>query len=74
MGITLLCTSNIPRKYDPALFVPENASQYLSPKDDSKQLDEKGKQQIQQVVGSILYYGRLVDLTILMALSEIAGQ
>jgi len=60
--------------YEPAPFLPGKASQELPPEDDSERLDEKGKRRIQQIVGSFLYYGRSVDLTILMALSEIAGQ
>ena len=37
-------------------------------------LDKKDKKFIQQVVGSLLYYARAVDMTILHALSEIASQ
>ncbi len=35
-------------------------------------LDVKGIKRVQQIVGSILYYARAVDMTILMALSLIA--
>ncbi len=35
-------------------------------------LDAKGFKQVQQIVGSILYYARAVDMTVLMALSSIA--
>jgi len=35
-------------------------------------LDAKGIKRIQQIVGSILYYARAVDMTVLMALSSIA--
>jgi hypothetical protein len=35
-------------------------------------LDEKGIKRIQQIVGSILYYARAADMTVLMALSSIA--
>lgn len=35
-------------------------------------LDEKGKKRVQQIIGSILYYTRAIDLTVLMALSTIA--
>ncbi len=44
------------------------------PTDDSPLLDDAGKKCIQQVVGSFLYYARAIDLTILMALSNIATQ
>jgi hypothetical protein len=36
------------------------------------QLDAKGIKQVQQIVGSILYYAHVVDMTVLMALSSIA--
>jgi hypothetical protein len=35
-------------------------------------LDDKGIKKVQQIVGSILYYARAVDMTVLMALSSIA--
>lgn len=37
-------------------------------------LDKDGQKRIQQIVGSILYYARAVDLTVLMALSSIASE
>jgi hypothetical protein len=37
-------------------------------------LDKKGIRRIQQIVGSILYYARAVDMTVLMALSSIASE
>jgi hypothetical protein len=40
--------------------------------DDSKLLDKRGKKHIQKIVGSILYYACVVDLTVLMALSTSA--
>jgi hypothetical protein len=42
------------------------------PEDTSPLLDEKKKQRVRQIVGSILYYARAVDMTVLMALSTIA--
>ncbi len=39
--------------------------------DASPLLDKKGIKQVQQIVGSILYYVRAVDMTVLMALSLI---
>jgi hypothetical protein len=38
--------------------------------DNYKLLDKKGIQRIQQIVSSILYYARAVDMTVLMALSS----
>jgi hypothetical protein len=35
-------------------------------------LNKKGIKQVHQIVGSILYYARAVDMTVLMALSMIA--
>ncbi len=42
------------------------------PTNESPKLDEKGIKRIQQIVGSILYYSRAVDMTVLAALSTIA--
>jgi hypothetical protein len=42
--------------------------------DTSPPLSEEEKKQVQRVVGSILYYARAVDLTVLMALSTIASE
>jgi hypothetical protein len=44
------------------------------PEDISPKLSDKEIKEIQQVVGSILYYGRAVDITVLMALSSIASE
>ena len=60
--------------YNPAPLLLGRAAQELPPKDKSAPLDKKGKKCVQQVIGSFLYYSRAVDMTILMALSEIAGQ
>jgi hypothetical protein len=40
--------------------------------DNSPPLDKKGIIRVHQIVGSILYYARTVDMTVLMALSTIA--
>jgi hypothetical protein len=40
-------------------------------KDETAVLDAKGIKRIQQIVGSIFYYARAVDMTVLMALSSI---
>ncbi len=40
--------------------------------DATEVLDAKGIKWVQQIVGSILYYARAVDMTVLMALSSIA--
>ena len=41
-------------------------------KDKTAALNAKGIKRVQQIVGSILYYARAVDMTVLMALSSIA--
>ena len=41
--------------------------------DQAEKLDEKGKQRVQKIVGSFLYYARAIDNTILPALNEIAA-
>jgi hypothetical protein len=42
------------------------------PPNSSPQLNAKGIKHVQQIVGSILYYARAVDMTVLMVLSSIA--
>ncbi len=49
-------------------------NQATTPGNTSPLLDAAGKQRIQQIVGSFLYYARAVNPTILMALSAIAAQ
>ena len=44
------------------------------PLDDPPLLDDAGIRRVQQIVGSILYYARAVDMTVLMALSTIAAE
>ena len=39
---------------------------------ESPKLDEKGIKRIQQIIGSILYYARAVDMTVLAVLSTIS--
>ena len=61
-----------PNTPNPIVYGKDN--QALTPGDTSPLLDAAGKQCIQQIVGSFLYYARAVDPTILMALSAIAAQ
>jgi hypothetical protein len=49
-------------------------AQQLIPKDTSPPLSPDEIKHIQRVIGSILYYARAVDLTVLMALSTIASE
>ncbi len=40
--------------------------------EDTAMLDAKGIKRVQQIMGSILYYARAVDMTVVMAMSSIA--
>ena len=57
----------IPKQYG-------SKSQRPLPPDTSPSLSKEDIRQVQQVIGSILYYARAVDLTCLMALSTIASE
>ena len=60
--------------YAPAPTIFGRGAQDLPEPDCSPLLDAMGNLRVQQVVGSFLYYGRAVDLTILASISEIASQ
>ncbi len=67
----------LPKKpqYCPYLPTPKkygSEAQSPLPPDDTPPLDAKGIKRVQKIVGSILYYARAVDMTVLMALSSIA--
>jgi hypothetical protein len=49
-------------------------AQEPAPADTAPELAAPGKTRIQQIVGSFLYYGRAVDITILKALNSLARQ
>ena len=68
----LVKPQHCPYNPNPILYGKDN--QATAPIDTSPKLDEAGKKCIQQIVGSLLYYARAVDPTILMALSAIAAQ
>ena len=63
---------NCPYKPQPKKY--GKAAQDTIPEDTCKPVNDKRKQQIQKIVGSILWYARAVNLTVLMALSTIAGE
>ena len=72
-------TPRPPKRKQNTPYVPNDvvfgqAAQNLPPPDESKPLDKKGKKLVHQVVGIFLYYGRVVNMTILCALSKIASQ
>jgi hypothetical protein len=58
--------------YTPAPKQFGSEAQRPLPPDSSPRLDKKGIRRVQQIVGSILYYARAVDMTVLMALSTLA--
>jgi hypothetical protein len=58
--------------YSPELKQFGTEAQAPLPADTTPKLDTKGIKRVQQIVGSILYYARAVDMTVLMALSSIA--
>jgi hypothetical protein len=67
----------MPRKIQGCPYAPEpkkfgTEAQASFPQDNTPKLDKKGIKQVQKIVGSILYYARAVDMTILMVLSTIA--
>ena len=48
--------------------------QFAKPTDTAPKLDKKGIKYVQSVIGSLLYYGRAVDPTILVALNELSTE
>ncbi len=67
----------MPKKLQTCPYSPEpkqfgTEAQAPLPPDSSPTLDKKGIKRVQQIVGSILYYARAVDMTVLIALSSIA--
>jgi hypothetical protein len=59
--------SSAPKQYSVGAQTP-------LPNDDSPKLSANEIKEIQRIVGSILYYARAVDSTVLMALSSIASK
>jgi hypothetical protein len=67
----------VPKKLQTCPYSPEpkkfgTEAQTPLPPDSTPKLDAKGIKCVQKIVGSILYYARAVDMTVLMALSSIA--
>jgi hypothetical protein len=63
-----------PKKLQTCPFLPEpkkfgTEAQALLPHDSTPKLDAKGIKHVQKIMGSILYYARVVNMTVLMALS-----
>ena len=75
----LLKYEHIMRRIQHCPYAPEPKrygadAQSPLPQDISRKLNEKEIKQVQKIVGSILYYARAVDMTVLMALSTIASE
>ena len=72
LNIKTTQTEHAPHKYN----VPAYGQKIqLAPDEDtSAKLEQKEKHRIQQIVGSLLYYRRAIDPTILVALGSIASQ
>ncbi len=67
----------VPKKLQTCPYLPEpkkfgTEAQAPLPNDSTPKLDENGIKCVQKIVGSILYYARAVDMTVLIALSSIA--
>ena len=67
----------VPKKLQTCPYLPEPKkfgmeAQTPIPPDSSPKLDAKGIKRVQKIIGSILYYARAVDMTVLMVLSSIA--
>ena len=58
--------------YSPELKKIGSEAQAPLPPDASLKLDEKGIKCIQQIVGSILYYARAVDMTVMTVLAVLS--
>ena len=50
------------------------AKQQITTVDTSSPLDKKGIRRIQGIIGSLLFYGRAIDNTMLTAINDISGQ
>ena len=64
----------IHKSYKPPPKTHGNALQKPAEEDTTKHLDEHGIQEIQQIVGAILYYSRAIYCTVGVVLSTIASK
>ena len=63
--------------YTPYKWTPPQYGQriqHTKPEDTSPLLDKKGKKYVQSILGSLLYYARAVDPTMLVALNELSAE
>jgi Reverse transcriptase (RNA-dependent DNA polymerase) len=68
-------TPEAPEHSPHAWMVPDYgaSTQYAAPEDDSPPLSEDGITRLQQVIGTLLFYARAVDNTMLVALGTVAA-
>ncbi len=66
------CQQHCPYSPEPKKYGSD--AQSPLPVDTSRKLDDKEVKRVQKIVGSILYYARAVDMTVLIALSSIASE
>ena len=66
-----LISQHAPHKWSTPVY--GRKVQYAKLEDDSPKLNKKDTKNIQSIAGSMLYYGRAIDYTILPAINEIAG-
>ena len=63
-----------PHAHVPFQYLAKGAQQLTPTHDSSPLLSPKDRRHIQSIVGSLLYYGRCIDYTILPALNDIARE
>ena len=63
-----------PHQHVPIRYSVKGDRQYATAPDDSPLLSPKDKRHLQSIIGTLLYYGRALDYTILPALNDIARE
>lgn len=60
----------------PAVYVPPQygATVQLAPTDDTPQLDALDEKRLQEIIGSLLFYARAVDCTMLTAVNHVSSE
>ena len=65
------------RRDTPAKYTPPRYGarvQYSAPNDDSPHLPASARKHVKRVIGTLLYYGLALDLTLLVALCDLASE
>ena len=63
-----------PHHYQPIVYGVKGSRQYATPPSDSPELNTKETRKIQSAVGSLLYYARAIDCTMLPTLNQIGAE